>query len=267
MYDKLASMGKQTEARTPDVVPHTSTWAIRSSLGLRCYILKATVLFALPLALANASTCYGTPANGRLQDGVQLPVQGKNFAPYSSVGVALGRTYVHQGIRDIVVDAYNGVYQAAPDKRFMYGETGLANGGQIKPHHTHQAGLSVDFMVPVLDSKNQPTLLPSNALNKFGYGLEFDSNGALGDLHIDFDAIAEHLHQLADAAEKHHVKIERVIFQKELAERLFQTSRGRDLRTILPFMKTKPWIRHDEHYHVDFSLPCRLLSAYRGPSP
>ena len=232
---------------------------------VRCHLLGTGMLFALPLALTNASTCYGTPANGRLQDGVQLPAQGKNFVPYSSVGVALGRTYVHQSVRDIVVDAYDGVYQATPDKRFMYGETGLAGGGPIKPHHTHQAGLSVDFMVPVLDSKNQPALLPSNALNKFGYGLEFDANGVLGDLHIDFEAMAEHLHQLADAANKRQVKIERVIFQKELAARLFQTSRGRDLRTTLPFMKTTPWIRHDEHYHVDFSLPCSPLNAYRKP--
>jgi hypothetical protein len=43
---------------------------------------------------------------------------------------------------------------------------------------------------------------------------------------------------------------------------LFQTKRGSYLRTTLPFMKATPWIKHDEHYHVDFSLPCRPLSDY-----
>lgn len=27
----------------------------------------------------------------------------------------------------------------------------------------------------------------------------------------------------------------------------------------IPFMKGKPWIRHDEHHHVDFAIRCRPL--------
>lgn len=226
---------------------------------LREMVLPALSVFCLSLASASASTCYGTVANGRLQDGVQLPAQGKNFVPYSSLGISLGRTYVHQSVRDIVVDAYNAVSLSAPEKRFMYGETGSANGGPFKPHHTHQAGLSVDFMVPVLDNKRRSVLLPTSALNKFGYDLEFDATGSLGDLRIDFEAMAEHLYQLAEAAKQHHVGIKQVIFQKELVTLLLQTKRGSYLRNNLPFMKATPWIKHDEHYHVDFSVPCRPL--------
>jgi penicillin-insensitive murein endopeptidase len=224
-------------------------------------ILHAGLLFALPFA-ASASMCYGTVANGHLQGGVQLPAQGKNYVPYSSLGVSLGRTYVHESVRDIVVDAYAALYLSAPDKRFMYGETGSANGGSFKPHRTHQSGVSIDFMVPVLDSKGTSALLPTNMQNKFGYGLGFDAKGSLGDLHIDFEAMAEHLYQLAEAAKRHRVSIQRVIFQKEMVALLFQTKRGSYLRTTLPFMKATPWIKHDEHYHVDFSLPCRPLSDY-----
>ena len=56
------------------------------------------LLFACMLCLswsASASTCYGSSANGRLDGGVQLPASGVNFVAYSSVGVKLGRTYVH----------------------------------------------------------------------------------------------------------------------------------------------------------------------------
>ncbi|WP_207393688.1 hypothetical protein [Duganella aceris] len=67
-------------------------------------------------------------------------------------------------------------------------------------------------MVPVLDGERRPTLLPTNSLNHFGYGLEFDATGSLGDLHI---------------------------------------------------VKATPWVKHDEHYHVDFSLPCRPFSEYQ----
>ena len=29
------------------------------------------------------------------------------------------------------------------------------------------------------------------------------------------------------------------------------------LKQKLPFMKGKPWVRHDEHYHGDFAVPCK----------
>jgi len=157
--------------------------------------LRAAFLLALPLATASASasTCYGTPAQGRLQGGVQLPVQGQNYVPYSTLGVTLGRTYVHQTVRDIVIDAYAATRMNAPEKRFMYGETGLATGGPFKPHRTHQSGISVDFMVPVVDRTHKSVLMPASIQNKFGYELEFDASGSLDDLQIDFDAMAEHL--------------------------------------------------------------------------
>lgn len=176
--------------------------------------------------------------------------------------MTLGRTYVHQTVRDIVVDAYAATQISVPEKRFMYGETGLATGGPFKPHRTHQSGVSVDFMVPVENRANKSVLLPTSIQNKFGYELEFNARGALDDLQIDFEAMAEHLYQLAEAAKRHQVKIKTVIFQKELMELLFQTKRGKVLRETVPFMKTTPWIKHDEHYHVDFLLPCRKLEEY-----
>lgn len=194
---------------------------------------------------------------------MQLPAQGQNYVPYSTLGVTLGRTYLHQTVRDIVVDAYEATRISAPEKRFMYGETGLAAGGPFKPHRTHQAGISVDFMVPVVDSKGKSVPMPTTVQNKFGYGLEFDASGSLGDLQIDFEAIAEHLYQLAEAAKQHQVKIKTVIFQKELTERLFNTRRGKALRGSMPFMKATPWIKHDEHYHVEFAVPCRPLGKFK----
>ncbi|SEO57758.1 penicillin-insensitive murein endopeptidase [Duganella sp. CF517] len=227
-------------------------------------ILRVALPLALTLATASASgsTCYGTPARGRLHGGVPLPAQGQNYVPYSTLGVTLGRTYVHQTARDIVVEAYEATRVSMPEKRFMYGETGLATGGPFKPHRTHQSGVSVDFMVPVIDRAHKSVLLPTSMQNKFGYALEFDASGSLDDLRIDFEAMAEHLYQLAGAAKKRQVKIRTVIFQKELTELLFQTKRGNALRASMPFMKATPWIKHDEHYHVEFSLPCRPLGEH-----
>lgn len=70
------------------------------------------------------------------------------------------------------------------------------------------------------------------------------------------------MYQLAIAAKKHGAPIHRVIFQKELVAQLYRTKRGDDLRRSVTFMKATPWIRHDEHYHVDFTLPCRPMTDY-----
>ncbi|MFS2026774.1 penicillin-insensitive murein endopeptidase [Massilia sp. CT11-137] len=215
--------------------------------------------------VADASTCYGTVGKGRLSGGVQLPPQGVNFAAYSSTGVEMGRTYVHDQVRQVMLEAYANVRTTLPDRTYVYGETGLAHGGPIPPHRTHQAGLSVDFMVPVLDDADRSVPMPSSPANKFGYALEFDDQGRIPGYRIDFDAMAEQLYQISMTSRRYGLTIARVIFDPRLAERLFNSSRhGAELQRILPFMKERPWIRHDEHYHVDFGLSCRPLRDYHG---
>jgi penicillin-insensitive murein endopeptidase len=143
----------------------------------------------------------------------------------------------------------------------VYGESGWKEGGRIRPHRTHQNGLAVDFMVPVVDSKGQSVPLPTNVLNEFGYGIEFDANGRYEDLTIDFNAIGEHLYALVEAATVAQVGMSRVIFDKAYIPRLYATPRGQFVRRHIPFMEGEPWIRHDEHYHVDFAITCKRLSG------
>jgi len=222
--------------------------------------------FALGVAPAQASTCYGRVAQGSITGAVALPGSGPNFAAYSRLGVHLGRTHVHEQVRDIVVDAYAALARGFPGKRYVYGETGLREGGRMRPHRTHQNGLSVDFMVPVVDAKGNSVPLPSSPLNKFGYALEFDAQGRAGELRIDYAAIAEHLYQLNEAAQRRKLGIALVIFDPALMPALLKTARGDVLRR-LPFMQGTPWIRHDEHYHVDFAVACQPLRKGAAGTP
>jgi penicillin-insensitive murein endopeptidase len=112
----------------------------------------------------------------------------------------------------VVLSAYQSLERAAPGKIFVYGETGWKSGGRIRPHRTHQNGLSVDFMVPVLDRTGRSVPLPTSALNRFGYDIEFDAAGRYQDLEIDFAAVAEHLYQLDAAARRRGIGIALVIF-------------------------------------------------------
>ena len=190
-----------------------------------------------------------------------LPSSGPNFSSYSTAAELVGRTYVHSTVRDIVVDSYKALEAAAPAKVFVYGETGWKSGGRIRPHRTHQNGLSVDFMVPVVNKARRSVPLPTHPLNRFGYDIEFDASGQYGELEIDFPAMAEHLYQLHLVARARGSGIALVIFDEAYLPRLFATARGPHLKQNLKFMKGKPWVRHDEHYHVDFAVACRPFAG------
>ena len=151
--------------------------------------LTALLLFFSSTTFAQ-STCYGTVANGKIEGAIQLPASGKNFSAYSDTGVTIGRTYVHATVADIVTAAYREMEKTIPGTRFVYGESGWKSGGSIKPHRTHQNGLSVDFFVPVRDASGRSVSLPTNIANKFGYSVEFDARGKFGEFSIDFEAAA-----------------------------------------------------------------------------
>jgi penicillin-insensitive murein endopeptidase len=208
---------------------------------------------------ANESVCHGTASNGRLENGVQISESGPNFSPYSSLGVALGRTYVHSKVAATIVAAYKKLETLSPTSKYLYAESGWREGGRIKPHRTHQNGLAVDFLVPVLDSNGRSLPLPTGLTNKFGYGIEFDSNAKYERFSIDFEAIAEHLYALTVAAKENGISISRVIFEKKYIPKLYETRRGSFIKQSVPFMQGEPWIRHDEHYHVDFAVTCKAM--------
>lgn len=218
------------------------------------------LLVLLPgLTLAKESTCYGTTAKGRLENGVKLPTSGENFVSYSYLAGTLGRTYLHTTVRDIVISAYTALKKSHPNKVFKYAETGFPEGGPFKPHKTHQNGLSIDFMVPVLDSMGSSTHLPTHAFNKYGYDIEFDAKGQYDEYRIDFEAMAAHIVALHKAAKNHHAKVWRVLFDPKLQPLLFKTSVGGYLKQHITFAKKRSWVRHDEHYHVDFVVPCKPM--------
>src|ERR1043165_9057355 len=93
-------------------------------------VIVATALISLS-ANAAESVCFGTSSSGQLKDGVALPESGPNFTPYSSLGVLLGRTYVHARVAAVVSAAYEALQTSAPGKVFVYGESGWKEGGRI----------------------------------------------------------------------------------------------------------------------------------------
>jgi len=204
------------------------------------------IMCLLPgFVLAESSKCYGTTSKGSLSGAVKLPQEGKNFVGYSLAARIAGRTYVHSEVKKIVLAAYESLQDEAPEKVYKYAETGLKEGGVFKPHKTHQNGLSVDFMTPVV-----------NRENKLGYNIEFDSDNQYKQYSIDFSALAAHIVELHKHAVKNGHDLWRVIFAPELQAGLFATKYADYLRDHIQFSSKRSWVRHDEHYHVDFDVAC-----------
>ena len=69
---------------------------------------------------------------------------------------------------------------------------------------------------------------------------------------IDFGAIVAHLEALERAAARHGLAIYRVLLAPEFHRFIQAAPGGASLLERLPFPPGPVWIRHDEHYHVEF---------------
>ncbi len=219
--------------------------------------MRAIILLILMITISfsQESTCYGTTRRGALKGGVSLPSSGPNFESYTFIGGLLGRTYMHSIAVTIVVEAYNELAHTAQGTVFKYAETGYKEGGEFSPHKTHRNGLSIDFMTPV-KSEGKSVHLPTNIFNKFGYDIEFDKQERYKSYTIDYDAMALHIVTLHKIAVKKGYNLRRVIFDPQLQKSLMKTQYGPYLKKHVTFSKRRSWVRHDEHYHVDFLIPC-----------
>ena len=199
------------------------------------------------------SKARGARVNGFLEHGKRLPLAGPNFRTYSRVLSSFGRTCAHEQVRDTILEAYEQLHEDTPQYTYVYGEISWCSGGNFWPHRTHQNGLSVDFMVPV-KRHGRVVETPTTILDGFGYLSEFDADGKMGEFEIDFESMAAHLEALRVAAKKNGLVIDRVILDPELHDELFATKVGKRLKKRLDWVTKPVWVRHDDHYHVDFEV-------------
>lgn len=200
------------------------------------------------------SVSTGVSWKGDLEHGKRLPNSGANYHCVSYLFTALGRNGVHSALRSLTIDVYDSLFKINPKWRFLYGETGWVNGGKFWPHYTHQNGLVIDFMVPVLNCKDSSSsVIPSHIFNRYGYACEFDSLGRYKDHCIDFEAMAAHLYLLQEMGKSRGLHIGRIIFEPNYLPQLYATKYGESIKSIR-FVYNKGWVRHDDHYHTEFSL-------------
>ncbi|VAW91180.1 hypothetical protein MNBD_GAMMA22-2662 [hydrothermal vent metagenome] len=67
------------------------------------------------------------------------------------------------------------------------------------------------------------------------------------------------MHELNKAALKNGIKLWRVLFAPELQKKLYASQYGAYIKKHILILNRKSWVRHDEHYHVDFKVNCEPM--------
>lgn len=207
--------------------------------------------------LNSPSESIGTVGRGSLKNGKIFPFYGPNFTYFAQESYRSKRAYTSDAVRRIILNGYDQLLRAHPDRHFYLMELSHQKGGKLYPHHTHQNGLSADFMMPKLKSGK-----PDYTLDTIGlmhYFLTFDNEGRYEkdkNIAIDFNLVAEHIYILSQEAEKLGWAIEKVIIKLEYKDELFATPYGQKLKKkgIYFAQRLSKEVNdiHDDHFHVDF---------------
>lgn len=204
----------------------------------------------------SASESNGTYGNGTLINGKLIPFNGKNFEYFSNASYLSGRAFLNDKVLKILLESYKVLDTLYPGKIFYIMESSYKKGGEFFPHRTHQNGLSVDLMTPMLKDGKEYTGLDLMGIPH--YWMVFDENGIYSkdeSVSINFNLVAHHILILDEIARKKGYKVNRVHFQNTLHDDLYKTEFGKELRkkgiplTILTKLISE---QHDDHYHVDF---------------
>lgn len=204
------------------------------------------------------SKSTGSPGKGKLENAKLIPFSGKNFEYFDSGSYLMGRAYTNDKVLRTVLATYQDLDSAMPGRKFYIMEASKQFGGKLWPHRTHQNGLSIDFMMPLLKDKK-----PYYGFAKLGvqhYQLHFNDNGTYEDdesIKIDFNTIARHILMLNKQAKNQRMKVNKVIIKIEYKPHLFATEYGKLLKKsgIYVVQSLTPAVNqlHDEHFHIDFS--------------
>ena len=203
------------------------------------------------------SKSEGTVSKGKLINGKLIPFKGKNFTYFDTQSYLNGRAYLNGKVLKTLLAAYKEFETLLPNRMFYVMECSNKDGGKLFPHRTHQNGLSIDFMMPLI--KGGKPFYRLDTLGADHYFLEFDNNGRYKEditISIDFNLVAQHILILNKAAKLLHIKLAKIIINTDLKDELFATHYGKTLKTsgIYVVQKLSPLINslHDDHYHIDF---------------
>ncbi len=205
------------------------------------------------------SKALGTVGSGSLEHSKLLPYKGDNFIYFDRDSYLEGRAFLHSSTRKSILGTYDSLSHILPHRYFNIMECSNEEGGEMFPHKTHQNGLSVDLMMPLI--KDGAPYYGLDTLGIKHYALNFDDDGKYTrdpSIEIDFNLVAQQILLLDHFARKNGLNVFKVIIKIELKDELFATEYGQILKEkgIYVVQGLSPIINalHDDHFHIDFGF-------------
>jgi penicillin-insensitive murein endopeptidase len=241
-----ACSGQESNHKTPEIENTTP-------------LSKAEIFYSNWKDNNENSIAKGKVSDGSLINGKLMPFEGPNFTYFDEDSYLGSRAFTSKAVKETILESYASMQKLVPVRHFYLMELSNEKGGKIYPHRTHQNGLSVDFMMPMLKNKKPYTAL--DTLGKNHYLLSFNEKGEYSqdkNVKVDFNLIALHILELNKIAKTYGLKISKVIIKIEYKDELFKTPNGKRLKEsdIYIVKGLTPLINHlhDDHYHIDFEF-------------
>ena len=205
------------------------------------------------------SKSIGTPGKGQLINGKLIPFKGSNYEYFDVNSYLSGRAFLHQKVKETLLNTYKKLDSIYPQRQFKIMECANKNGGALFPHKTHQNGLSVDFMMPLIQ-ENKP-YYKLDTIRTTHYFITLNSKGQYNrdtSIAIDFNLVAKQILILGEKARLKGLKISKVIINTGFKDELFATVFGNQLRLskiyIIKSLDNYTNYFHDDHFHIDFEI-------------
>lgn len=223
-------------------------FALTVVLGLALVVAIGWARWASSLAPERllGSHNLGITAAGGLVGGRSIAPLGADLRSHSHLLAAVGRQYVHPDLARLLVAAASEEREAMGARRdadvsaWRVAETGWRTGGWFPPHLTHQDGLAVDVMTPLLAGR-----VPSGVPRQLGYGVDLGEDGSFAGTRADVERLARFFDALCTNAGEHGLVVRRLTvwgpWHGAIRGRMRSTCRGNLADAALP---------HDDHVHV-----------------
>jgi penicillin-insensitive murein DD-endopeptidase len=217
------------------------------------------------LALAGThSTSIGGPSTGRIEGAVPLPDEGPGFV--HNVKRPYGARFGSVELVQIIMRAAANVADNIPDSMLVVNDLGLAEGGPIREHGSHQAGRDVDILFYSLDAKGKPLRSVGVPIDPKAEGTDFkDLKDPRDDQPVKLDAkrtwrFAAELIEVADVHLQRIFIVEHV--RTMLLEEAARVHAPKAVVQRFSDITCQPETPHDDHMHV--RLFCTPEDMARG---
>lgn len=222
-----------------------------------------------PLTPGVVGITIGTPSQGVLRGGTELPPSGPGWKWLRPVG---GQYHGLPRFVSAVQQVAEQVHRERPGPPLVVGDLSAKHGGKILRHASHRTGRDVDFLFYVTTPEGVPIESPD--FLKFGPdGLAFVPERLGGPDYIRLDVERQWL--LTKALLESPDANVQWIFVSEPVEALlieYARARGEDpdlvFRALTVMKQPSNGLPHDDHFHVRTAcLPDEMLAGCEGGGP